>query len=1618
MKEKIVKLVSAATVVCMLLGIFVPNLVKSAQIVVSSVNNTWHGIGNVGVYTASINGYNNVYCARGGSPLNNGTILNDDGLSMFNANTASTVSSKPQAMSWLLDNIYLTEGTNEKLQSTMKNNLKNVIKTYSNKKDSNGKSILCNKLGIASIDDNWINNAVTSLISDPVTLYATQQFALWHYLNNASSAYNNAMQNSDGTYNAIPNAKADRNYYTALYISLVELANNAQSNGYTSPSVSANQKITLVEDGRASIKTQNDDKTILIGPYKLTNNSSNFSKSFTATVNSVNADKVETVDSTGKAVNVSSKKDAFYFKITYNKGLSKGIKYNFKINVKVNGYKTFATLLTSTNGFQPLITVKREAVTMENSVQTNYEKLLSGNYSLELEKVDSNNSNKKIEGVSFKVKEGTSEAKTYGPTDSNGLISVFINKNIVKEDVVEYTIEEVNVGNNEYIKLKDQVKFYITLSKANEAYVASKVSFEKDKEVKTREVTLQDNSKVNVTATLSGNTVRITIPNKPDVKGKYSLILEKVDSTNSDIKLQGVTFKVKEANNEAKTYGPTDSKGTTTVINNQEVKEKGVKEFTITEVDVGNNKYIKLKDEVKVYVTITETNNTLSVANVSFEKDKEAKSKSVTLEDNSNVNITAKLNGSKVIITIPNKPMPEGKYSLILEKVNVNDQNKKISGVTFNVKEGNNEVKSYGPTSENGTVTVINNQEVKEKSVKEFTITEVNVENNKYIKLKDEIKVYVTITESNNIFSATNISFEKDKETNSKTVALEDNSNVNVTAKIEGGKAIVTIPNKKAVFDLALRKYITKINNQDLQDSREPVITLKDASALKQNGTALYNNPKNPVNVKEGNTVVYKIRIYNEGNIDGYAKEITDYLPTGLEYVENSEINKANGWVATKNEDGTTTEKTKKLADTVIKASNGEEGYKKLATGLNKTDENWVDFWQDVEIECKVKENIGKKQKLVNVAEITNYGYMAGNDFIIADKKDIDKDSEQDNVFGENGANQKSIDNYYESQYEKKTTNNNTEKQTENKDGNNTEKQENNQQNNNNENKEDNQQNNNNEKQEDNNTENNSESNEKSENSSKADNYPGRQDDDDFENLIVEPGLKEFKFVLNKVDEQGKPLIGADFTVKREKDNTSEVLLDNKEVKGTYEVLENNVQFNKTYTYRVIEVESAPEYVNVMEGKYITLKVYMNEKKELVLGNYEKNEEEDYLINKYGFIINNENGTIVKENETDLYEKIKVKVNNQVSPAKVEITIPNALVKKDFDLSLRKFITEIRTTIEGKQEAKQQITNRIPQFKIDEKGNYTYEHTKEPVMVIKDNIVVYTLRVYNEGEVDGYAKEIKDDIPQGLEFLPQYSLNEEYRWKMIDKYGKETTEVSNAVCIVSDYLSKEQEDDAGKNLLKAFDVEKYKAGEIKEPDYKEIKVAFKVNTDPKSEEIIINQAQISDDSDKDGNEVEDKDSTPNKWIEGEDDQDIEKVKVQYFDLALRKWVTQAIVIEGGNKTVTNTGHKAEDDPEEIVKVDLNKSKISDVIIKFGYSIRVSNEGTIAGYAKEISDYIPEGLKFVKEDNPDWEEVDGKVVTTKLENTLLQPGETAEVQIILTWINSRKQHGIKTKCSRN
>ena len=340
---------------------------------------------------------------------------------------------------------------------------------------------------------------------------------------------------------------------------------------------------------------------------------------------------------------------------------------------------------------------------------------------------------------------------------------------------------------------------------------------------------------------------------------------------------------------------------------------------------------------------------------------------------------------------------------------------------------------------------------------------------------------------------------------------------------------------------------------------------------------------------------------------------------------------------------------------------------------------------------------------------------------------------------------------------------------------------------------------------------------------------------------------------------------------------------------------------------------------------------------------------------------------------------------------------------KEFDLALRKFITKLND---------EEITSRIPVPDVTPLVNGTsttaiYNHPKDPVGVAVGDLVEYTIRVYNEGPEDGYANEITDHLPDQLQFIAENTINKNYGWKMYDADGNKTTDKTKAKIIKTNYLSKENEQTSGENKLAAFD------GNVANISYKDIKIAFKVKDPNSNTYIITNHAQISDDSDKDGKPIEDIDSVPDEWNEGEDDQDVEHVKVEYFDLALLKYVTKAIVIENGQERITETGYNGLEDPEPVVKVEIKKKQLKNVIVKFAYGIKITNEGDIPGYAKEITDYVPAGLRFEAADNPGWTDEGNNVISTRLlEGKLLQPGESATVEVVLTWINGADNLGEK------
>lgn len=764
-------------------------------------------------------------------------------------------------------------------------------------------------------------------------------------------------------------------------------------------------------------------------------------------------------------------------------------------------------------------------------------------------------------------------------------------------------------------------------------------------------------------------------------------------------------------------------------------------------------------------------------------------------------------------------------------------------------------------------------------------------------------------------------------------------------------------------FDLSLKKFITKVNDTEITN-RAPQV---DVTPLKGTGTtAKYtyqiSPEKNPVVVENSDIVEYTIRIYNEGEANGYAEIVRDDIPAGLEFLPENATNIEYRWKmydANGNETTDASKATTITTDYLSKAQEDATGRNNLLKAFEMT-KTTLDY-RDVKVAFKVIEPNSSKNTIVNHAQIAeDTGDDRDSTPDVWNEGEDDQDIEQIRLKDFDLALRKFVTKINS----KEITDRIPQVDLSTLKGNGT----------------------------------------------TATYNHSKKPLSAYLGDVVEYTIR----VYNEGDSEGYATEITDYLPKQLefiKDNQTNIANNWK----MYDANGNETQ-NVSDAVTIKSDKLKDEKIPAFDGDTLSYKEVKVVCKVVATDNMPKKItniaeiskcENSNRIEVKGHASGDERDSnpnqVTVPTGTELENYKDSEINKDYVPGQEDDDDFEKLLLEEFDLSLRKFITAVNDT---------QIKDREPKVDVtplkDGSGTTAkYEHSKEPVLVSNGNIVEYTIRVYNEGSVAGYAQEVKDDIPEGLEFLPENETNTKYRWVMLDKDGMETTKVEDAQSIVTDYLSIEQEKTVGENLIKAFD-----PTTMDTLDYKDVKVAFKVVEPATSDRIVINKAQISEECDEDENDVKDRDSTPDEWIEGEDDQDIEKVKVQYFDLSLRKWVTQSIVIEDGQEKVTETGHTAEDDPEAVAKVDLKKSKINNVIVKFRFKIRVKNEGTIAGYVKEIKDYIPDGLKFLEEDNPLWKKVDEKTITTdQCKDVLLKPGDTTEVEVLLTWINGEDNMGV-------
>ena len=789
----------------------------------------------------------------------------------------------------------------------------------------------------------------------------------------------------------------------------------------------------------------------------------------------------------------------------------------------------------------------------------------------------------------------------------------------------------------------------------------------------------------------------------------------------------------------------------------------------------------------------------------------------------------------------------------------------------------------------------------------------------------------------------------------------------------------INIKNGTPEFDLAVREYISSvIDSRGISkkfESREPQITqenlrkLATKNAELSNGTtALKTHSKQPINVSSGDIITYTIRIYNEGQINGYAKEITDYIPAGLEFVspDQSEINRRFGWQATASDNKTI--KTEYGANQLIQKFN-----------LQPKDKKYSLSYIDIQLQCRVTAITNSDDNFLrNIVEITKIADYNNNPI-------SDRDSTPNNL-----SDQSKIGyNWGESERGK-----------------------------------------------------------------------GYEDDDDVEVALLKGryfdlALRKFIISVNnrELKDQNKydrePVVDTKPIV--EATSTTAIY---KHKKNPVTIAPGNIV---TYVIRIYNEGNIDGYADEITEHLPPELEFVNNDFNAANGwVLDANDATQRTLKTTLLSAEKDKENIIKgfDNQTLNYKDIKLqlKVKNNVPPLKIITSISeiskssnqsnivdrddrkNASIPSDdklseyrgnqanktalddrdyyyqgqeddddfekvilqkFDLALKQFLTKVNNT---------DIKDRIPTVdstnygQLNQNGQeittMTYKTVKDPIRVENQDTVKFTIRIYNEGTQDGYATLIRNEISESLEYLPESETNKKYGWFYVDEANQPVQDMSKVKYLATDYLSKTKEKNKDDNLIKYFNSKTMTTHE-----YKDVEIEFKVKEKVPQNRIIINKAEIAEDSDSTGNTVDDQDSTPSKWTEGEDDQDIEQLYEKYFDLALKLNIQNISIIKDGIET---TNPVKLQNPKETLRIEKNKNELENTVYKIQYLITISNLGEIPGYATEIIDYVPTGLKFNPADNPKWKKIDGRIVNKELKNEIINPGESKTTTITLTW----------------
>lgn len=467
---------------------------------------------------------------------------------------------------------------------------------------------------------------------------------------------------------------------------------------------------------------------------------------------------------------------------------------------------------------------------------------------------------------------------------------------------------------------------------------------------------------------------------------------------------------------------------------------------------------------------------------------------------------------------------------------------------------------------------------------------------------------------------------------------------------------------------------------------------------------------------------------------------------------------------------------------------------------------------------------------------------------------------------------------------------------------------------------------------------------------------------DDKKEIVIEVINKKVSdaYELEFIYKSGSEILnGAELRVEKSGSVIAQDIIQN----GSLKITDREIFAEVTDVYTISEITGIDGYESALkDGKTANIAVTI---------------EQDENTGDYGVTgTTNDAGITVEKDGNKIIVYIDV----------TKIVEPEPEPEEKYDLAMMKFVSKVDD---------KETEGREPVVFANKDGKFTYAKRNDIEEASNGQKVTYRLRMYNESLEDGKGKRIIEVVPEGLVYLPNDETNKKYNWRgyIVDSHGTiaYASDITKANVLITDVLVNKEID--GYNQGAVEDAKVTGEGSVSDYlDFEDVEIVYSVDETKinKEDRIIENTVTIQ--------KSENDDNTDN-------DTATEKLYVKYFDLDVKKYIEKVVVKDNDGERTIDVGEQKKG---KTTKIDVARSKVEHTTITVTYGLKITNVGEIEGNATQITDYIPQDFKIV--DSVDWSLNGDTVTSSKLEDIVLEPGESVTINVTFEWKLSENSIG--------